>query len=68
MTRLSPQDLDRLENERLDTEEHVYFGFRNPSPSQGRKHSNPEVPPLRNARHGPQPLLEDLELERWDSQ
>lgn len=61
MIRLSPQDLDRIENERLDCEG-VSTGMLAPLPMfKSRQHAVKDTPPLRNNRHGWQPTLEDME-------
>lgn len=62
MIRLSPQDLDRIENERLDREGAISSSTLAPTPMfKSRQHAAKDTPPLRNNRHGWQPTLEDLE-------
>jgi hypothetical protein len=60
--RLYPQDIDRLENERLDREGNVSSGTLVPPPMfKSRQHAVRETPPLRNNHHGWQPTLDDME-------
>ena len=62
--RLSPQDIDRLENEWLDERMGMFFGSGSRASqiwSASRMGVEGSPPPLRNNRHGWQPTLEDLE-------
>jgi hypothetical protein len=60
--RLSPQDLDRLENERLDREGSISSNTLTPPPMfKSRQYVEKSVPPLRNDRHGWKPTLDDME-------
>jgi hypothetical protein len=60
--RLSPQDIDRLENESLDRENIVSSSTLTPPPMyKSRQHVEKSVPPLRNDRHGWKPTLDDME-------
>jgi len=66
MARYSPQDLDRIENERLDrhdTDERVMpIATTLSAPMfKSRQYAHPEVAPLANNHHGWKPTLDDME-------